>query len=205
MSREILAFETRDNAQLMVDCRELGYLNDAWVMLDCTYGLGKFWTKWMPTQLVYSDISPPEPSGCLKEDFTNLSWGDNVFAATIFDPPYKLNGTSTGRGPSAADERYGVTEYKSVEERHMLMRWGLVECIRVTKPGGYILAKCQDQVASGRVHWQTAMLINTAIHHDAKLVDMLFVPGHRKQPDRGQQHARRNYSSLLVFRKDRRR
>jgi hypothetical protein len=204
VSREILAFEARDNAQLMLDCETLGYLDKSWLVLDCTYGLGAFWRDlWLP-KLIRHGIGPHE-DGHYDDgvSFTQLPEADDTFDATVFDPPYKLNGMSTGRGPSAADARFGVTSYMPVEERHALMRNGLVECIRVTKPGGYILAKCQDQVASGRVHWQTSML--AAMAKETTLVDMLFVPGHRKQPDRGQQHARRNYSTLLVFRKDRQR
>lgn len=84
-----------------------------------------------------------------------------------------------------------------------MIRDGITECLRVLKPGGHLLLKCQDQVNGGKVRWQT---IEFAGHAEqagpAVLVDMLHMLGGRPQPEgRSQQHARRNMSTLLVLRK----
>ena len=118
----------------------------------------------------------------------------DTFEAITFDPPYKLNGT-----PSDPDERYGVNVKASISDRHQLMADGLDECARVLARRGMLLVKCQDQVASGRVHWQTHTMTDRAEAHGLRLVDaflMLTTP----RPQRSQVHARRNYSTMLVFR-----
>lgn len=102
---------------------------------------------------------------------------------------------------AAVDERYGVDAYASREDRHDLIRAGMKECTRVLAPGGSLLVKCQDQVNGGRVRWQTIEFANYGVELGLELVDMLHMLGGRPQPPgRRQEHARRNYSTLLVFR-----
>lgn len=73
----------------------------------------------------------------------------------------------------------------------------------VLKPGGMLLVKCQDQVCSGKVRWQTIEFAGHAVELGSRLVDQLHLPSYRPQPaGRRQIHARRNYSTLLVLRKD---
>lgn len=182
----------RNNGELIVAAMTLGYLRDDWSVLDPTWGRGTFWTIWRPKHLVGSDLA----TGV---DFRHLPHDDATFDAVVFDPPYKLNGRPTDE----VDGRYGVGgSYTSAGERHKLMRDGLAECARVVRPRGYVLAKCQDQVNAGRVRWQTMMLWEHGIAHDLLLVDQLHYVGGRPQPEgRRQQHARRNYSTLMVFRK----
>jgi hypothetical protein len=247
---EIRAIGTRtDNAQLMADCAELGYLPES--VLDATYGTGRFWRDYHPGQLWRNDLDPESPAE-LHFDFRKLPFIDGKFAAVVFDPPYKLNGTSTGRGPSAADDGYGVGgEYSSVAAKMDLIYDGALECARVSSR--YLLVKCQDQVVSGNVVWQTSDITRCLewkfdpekglpVRTEWRLVDMLHVQGYRKQPesrkcptcggtgelwprpeDRDgraendepracpdcengriparQIHARRDYSTLLVFEK----
>ena len=79
---------------------------------------------------------------------------------------------------------------------------GIDECVRVLEPNGVLLVKCQDQVCSGRVRWQTREFVGVAERAGCDLVDMFQLGGHRPQPPgRRQMHARRNYSTLLVLRK----
>ena len=62
------------------------------------------------------------------------------------------------------------------------------------------MAKCMDQVCSGRVHWQTHMMAAHAEALGCRLVDSILVLGEREQPSgRRQVHVRRNYSTLLVL------
>jgi hypothetical protein len=195
--------ERTNNADLIADCHALGYLNDDDYTLDPTYGLGRFWTKWKPTWLVGSDLDPAKSMSGESVDFTDLPIDDKTFDAVVFDPPYKLNGTSTGKGPAASDEGYGVGgSYTTVADRHQLMLDGINEAVRVLKVGGRLLVKCQDQVCSGRVQWQTDMVTAYAIECGCVKVDALHVQSYRAQPEgRRQLHARRDYSTLLIFRK----
>jgi hypothetical protein len=194
-----------NNAEMIADMPKLGYLHQDWVTLDPTYGQGRFWTNFRPTYLVASDIDT-STLAFERWDFTDLPVDNDTYEAVVFDPPYKLNGTSTGKGSSALDAGYGVGgEYVTWRGRHELIRAGISECVRVLKPAQFLLVKCQDQVSSGAVRWQTREFSDHAESIGCRLVDMLHLPGHRQQPDRGQQHARRNYSTLLVFKKNGRR
>lgn len=194
----VLAADTyRSNAELIEACVELGYLKFEDNVLDTTYGRGVFWKNWIPKYLWTNDLYTEQASW--HEDFRSMGWSNGSFDVVVFDPPYKLNGRSDG---SEVDERYGVHKYARWQDRMALIKDGIHECLRVVKPGGYLLLKCQDQVCSGKVRWQTRDFADVAEAHGAELDDHLLMLGHRPQPaGRRQVHARRNYSSLLVFKK----
>lgn len=199
-STPIMAFEpTRtDNAQLMVDCRELGYLSDEDLILDPTWGKGRFWTKWHPKGLIGTDLNPKKSPAGLPIDFTALPYADRLFDAVVFDPPYKLNGTPS----EGMDEDYGVDEPTRWQDRMALCIAGIEECARVSSDR--LLVKCMDQVCSGRVRWQTTIFAEAGSEHGFRLVDELHVRSYREQPSKRRQvHARRNLSTLLVMRRAR--
>jgi hypothetical protein len=198
---DILAISTaRTNAELIVQCHNLGYLGDDMVTLDPTFGLGRFWTLWKPTHLAAYDLEPAKSPTGWPMDFTDLPWRTPTFDAVVFDPPYKLNGTG---GSHPSDAGYGVaTRGIRWQERHDLIYAGIDECVRVLKPAGTLLIKCQDQVVSGSVRWQTRLFADRAESGGCQLVDMLHLTGRRPQPEgRRQVHARRNYSTLLILKK----
>lgn len=196
----------RNNAELIAACARLGYLTDDGPTWDGTYGLGRFWTLWQPRHLCRTDADPRRSPDCLGGlDATASGWIDAAWRHVVLDPPYKLNGTSTGRGGAACDDDYGVGgPYTTVQGRLDLMAAMLTEAARVLAPKGTLLYKCQDQVVSGRVVWQTHLMAAHAATVGLRLVDQLHLVSYRAQPPgRRQLHARRNYSTLLVFRKDR--
>jgi hypothetical protein len=194
----VLAFdpERRTNAQAIADCVTLGYLRVADRVLDATYGLGRFWTTFRPPYLAMNDIDPER--GNMHYDFTSLPFDARSWDTVVFDPPYKLNGTPSGGGPASSDVDYGVERYTRWQDRHALIREGIVECARVADRT--LLIKCQDQVSSGKVRWQTMTFTEQAISCGFELVDELHVYGYRAQPPgRRQVHAARNVSTLLVL------
>lgn len=187
----------KSNAELIADVARLGYIEGT--VLDPTFGEGTFWKAWRPDNLCATDAvphkSPSVPAGV---DFRRMPWADDAFRTVVFDPPYKLNGTPD----EAVDARYGVDVPASWMERHQLIRDGIVECLRVLTPGGWFLLKCQDQVCSGAIRWQTFEFAQHAAMHGAYLWDRFDLLGYRPQPGgRRQVHAHRAYSTLLVFKK----
>lgn len=177
------------NAVLIKDCARLGYLEGR--VLDVTYGKGRWWTVWRPDDLTTHDL---KTDGV---DFRELPHPNKSFDAIAFDPPYKLNGTPTVK----VDEPYGVDVVSTRQERHQLIRDGMKECDRVLAPQGHLLLKCQDQVSGGKVRWQTHEFAAYGESLGLRLVDSLLMLAHRAQPDGVRQvHARRNYSTLLIFR-----
>lgn len=186
----------RTNAELIArEVVPLGYLREEDRVLDPTYGLGNWWTKWRPAELVGTDLNPKKTQGPVV-DFTALPFPDDSFDVVAFDPPYRLNGTPDLED---FDEGYGIEKRSTPDERMGLAADGLVESLRVAKR--HVLMKCQDQVVSGKVRWQTFEFHEVAMSHGARLVDHLILKTNpRKQPaGRRQVHARRNYSSMLVF------
>lgn len=196
----VMAIGGQSNADLIEACHQLGYIKDSDSVLDPTYGLGRWWAKWEPERLACTDINGDRvESGC-SIDFRDLVFKDDEFDVVAFDPPYKLNGTG---GSHASDEAYGVDgSYRSWQSKHALIRDGMTECTRVLKRGGILLVKMQDQVCSGHVRWQTKEFWLHASTIGLDLIDELLLPSYRAQPEgRSQRHARRNYSTLQVYRK----
>lgn len=196
--------EAKNNAELIVECVDLGYLHADWHTLDPTYGLGRFWSKWQPTNFRRHDLDPQRaPDGPMDFRLLFNHYDAATFHAVVFDPPYKLNGTG---GSHPSDEAYGVaTQGIPWQARMLLCTDGIYQCARVLKPGGYLLVKCQDQVCSGKVRWQTLEFAHYARSlsiYPCELVDMLHLASYRPQPQgRRQVHARRNYSTMLVLRR----
>lgn len=188
------------NGHLIADVARLGYLRHEWRTLDPTYGYGVWWSVWRPRMLVGHDANPAKaPDGAL--DFRDLPYPRAAFDAVAFDPPYKLNGTPDDTD-GGQDERFGVDERASVAERMALIRDGMTEQARVLTRRGMLLVKCQDQVVSGRIYWQTDELTALADELGFDKVDRFdLLGGGRPQPgDRGQKHAYYRPSTLLVFR-----
>jgi hypothetical protein len=189
----------RSNAYLIADCARLGYLREEWTILEPTYGYGTFWKVWHPPHLIGCDLDQSKSPDGRSIDFTKLPWPDRYFDAVVFDPPYKLNGNPSDT--DGADERFGVDRYTGWRDRMDLIRRGLTECERVLGDG-YLLLKCQDQVCSGKVRWQTVDFTNHARSIGLGLVDRFDLLRYRAQPaGRRQVHARRNTSTLLVFKR----
>lgn len=186
--------ERRTNGELIADVAKLGYLDGS--VLDCTYGLGRFWTEWMPERLTATDGNPAKsPSVAGGVDFTDMPFGDDEFDAVVFDPPYRLNGTPDQN----YDAGYGIATPTRWQDRMATIGRGVGECCRVARR--HVLVKCQAQVVSGRVVWQDVEIVMAAAVVGWRLVDRFdLVTPQRPQPaGRRQVHARRNHSTLLVL------
>lgn len=181
------------NGHLIADVARLHDLGSS--ILDATYGRGGFWTEHRPKGLVSNDIDAMTYADH-HYDFRSLFWPDQTFDTVVFDPPYKLSGT-----PALGDfdGRYGLNVPSRWQDRMALIRDGARECARVAR--SLLLVKCQDQVVSGRVRWQTLMVANDLSERGWDLIDRFdMLGGSMPQPHgRRQAHARGRGSTLLVF------
>lgn len=192
------------NGDLIADVAKL-YIGADDHVLDATYGRGLWWTKYRPIGLTTNDIVAGRAD--FAYDFRDLhaGWG-SAFDVVAYDPPYVcVGGRDTSTIPDFHD-RYGLTTApKSPRDLQKLMDHGLTEMVRVTRPGGLILMKCQDYVSSGKLWPGTYWSQEWARVLQLELVDRFeHIGGARPQPpNRRQVHARRNLSTLFVFRKSR--
>lgn len=197
----VLAADTwRTNGHLVADIARLGYLKADDHVLDPTFGRGLWWTVWQPKHLTVHDLRIDGT------DFRDLPYDDATFDAVAFDPPYvSVGGRKTTTIPDMHD-RFGLTDAPTrpagVQE---LINTGLTETTRVLKPKGVLLVKCQDYVSSGKLWPGTHLTLNHAFTLNLNLIDRLEHIGRpRPQPaGRRQVHARRNLSTMLVFRRTR--
>lgn len=196
----------KNNAELIADCAKLGYLHKDWFTFDPTYGRGLWWKTWQPNVLHTSD------------DFRAV-WGvfdfrcvpaiDGIFDAITFDPPYIAQGGRRTVGAGADDfvDRFGLDDCPATPALlQELINDGLTEMVRLLKPGGFLLCKNKDYISSGHLWPGTHHTPNHALGLSLEYVDRLEHIGRTgPQSQTRQVHARRNLSTLFVFRKARRR
>jgi hypothetical protein len=118
-----------------------------------------------------------------------------------------IQGMHTRFGMNATHDD-GSALFSTPAELQQIIDDGMTEMVRVVKPRGIILAKCQDYIWSGRL-WEGATLTRQhAVSLGCEVVDRLdMVTSPRPQPStnrdgtpRRQVHARRNLSTLWVLR-----
>lgn len=196
------------NAELIADVARL-YIDDQAAVLDPTYERGTWWNVWRPQNLTALHRSVDGT------DFRHLTAADHTWDVAAYDPPYVCPG---GRRTSTLDgfhDRYGMAEgghtdpmFTSPAELQQIINDGLTEMVRVVKPTGLVLVKCQDYISSGRLWIGTHHTLTHGLALGCELVDRFeMITSPRPQPTanrdgspRRQVHARRNLSTLLVLR-----
>ncbi len=190
----VLAFDYwHSNGDLIADVARLGDLKWDWKILDATYGRGGFWSVWWPQHLFRCDLNEEE----FIADFRALPFRDRSFDAVVFDPPYKLTGTPA---TPDMDERYGTGVPERWQDRMELIRDGAKECARASDR--MLLVKCQDQVVSSKIRWQTRWVADTVEPLGFGLKHRFDFHSYREQPNeenRTQRNPRSCSSQLLVF------
>lgn len=149
------------NADMIVDIVELGYIKPDDIVVDLTYGRGLWWSKYRPAALTanldsdaaFSDADLSLLGGSwLSRDFRDLGMAflSDFYDVAVFDPPYvAMGGRETSGLPDFMD-RFGLKDAAVTPELLQAdNELGLREAMRVTKPGGLILAKCAPYISSG--------------------------------------------------------
>jgi hypothetical protein len=172
-------------------------------VMDCTYGEGKWWTRYRPADLVAHDFYKLDGVS-----FTALPEPDGTYDAVVFDPPYIPQGgvdKSTRREASFLG-RFGIDQSRSEDELWSMIGAGLADTSRVLKRSGYLLVKCMDYVNGGGLTLGHRRVLDAAddlqLHcHDLIIHHTGSGPGGHNifTPKR----ARRHHSYLLVFTKER--
>lgn len=204
----------KSNAEIIEACVALRFLKPTDLILDPTYGGGKWWKTWQPSgigDLVKHDLKLDGT------DFRNTDYEDEQFDVCAYDPPYVSVGGRATTTIREMYEAYGLTGAPtSPEKLQALINDGLDEMWRVLKPGGYCLVKCMNYISSGKYHPGIVLTTNHALSLGFEMVDQ-FVhvkksggpqPGNRTRAGKNgkrvkskQKHSRNNYSVLIVLRK----
>ena len=194
---------SRRNGPLIAAVAKL-WIDPEDVVLDVTYGRGRFWTDFTPGTLLTHDIALDGV------DFRKLPEADNSVDVVAFDPPYvSTGGRRTSTIPDFND-RYGLTDApKSPLETSQLMAEGIAECARVLKRGGRLLVKVSDYISSGKYHIGQHYALSAGLAEGLEVADcFIHYSGTGPQPTenldgtpRKQVHSRRAHSFLIVFKK----
>lgn len=171
---------------------------------DVTYGKGVFWRK--------VDISRFEfyPTDILTgTDCRNLPYDDGFLDCLVLDPPYMHTPGGTAHSNHQNYEEYyqnnAANSDKKYHEAVLDLYFKAVrEAVRVLKKKGILIVKCQDEVCANKQRLTHVEIINEAASCGF-LVEDLFVVTRNNKPGvsrmKKQNHARKNHSYFLVFRK----
>lgn len=181
------------------------YVPPGSTVADVTYGKGVFWKK--VEKGTYKIRATDLKTGV---DCRKLPYEDASIDCVVFDPPYMHTPGGTAHQNHQNFESYyhnNGTENPIVKYHEAVLDLyfkGSAEAYRVLKPNGTLIIKCQDEVCANRQRLTHVEIINEL---DAKgyFVEDLFVLVRTNRPGVSrilkQNHARKNHSYFLVFRK----
>jgi hypothetical protein len=200
----IFSAATGTNADLFPSILAL-YVPHGSSVADVTFGKGVFWqnVRTDSYQLFKSDLK----QGI---DARALPYEDGYLDCVVFDPPYMHTPGGTAHEGHQNFEAYyknngangtGKKYHEAVLD--LYFRSG-VEAWRVLRNGGVYIVKCQDEVCACRQRLTHVEIINH-LTTEMFIVEDLFVLLRNGKPGVSrllrQQHARKNHSYFLVFRK----
>jgi len=194
-----------ENAELFPQVLEL-HVPRGSTVADITFGRGVFWRNVAPDayRLLATDLG----TGV---DCRALPYDDNSVDCVVFDPPYMHTPGGTAHSGHQNYEGYyrnnSIThpDRKYHEAVLDLYFAGAREAHRVLKPKGILIVKCQDEVCANKQRLTHVEVINELATMGFATED-LFVLVRKNRPGVSrilrQNHARKNHSYFIVFRKN---
>lgn len=194
------------NAEMFPSILEL-YVPKGGVVADVTYGKGAFWRDVPRTdyELRATDLR----TGV---DCRALPYSDGSLDCVVLDPPYMHTPGGTaheghqnfeGYYRNNASETSGPKYHEAVLD--LYYRAGN-EARRVLRDGGILIVKCQDEVCAGKQRLTHVEIVVEYARYGFVAEDC-FVLMRTNRPGVSrilkQQHARKNHSYFMVFRKKR--
>lgn len=167
------------------------------LVLDATYGRGRFWTEYRPPHLIPHDL---KLDGV---DFRHLPEADHAITIEILDPPYVSPGgrkTSTIKKFHAG---YGTDDVpRTVAETRDMIQGGIKEASRVLRPGGFLLLKSMDYVSGGKLRPERIGFVTFAQSLGFTLADTFLLIGspRAQPPHQRQEHSAGKPSYLDILR-----
>jgi len=172
---------------------------------DVTYGRGVFWRGLPADEYVVRASDLKTGVDCRELPYPNES-----IDCVVFDPPYMHTPGGTAHHGHQNFENYYQNNNASHQEKKYheavldLYFTGACEALRVLRPAGVYIVKCQDEVCANKQRLTHVEIINELCRMGF-IVEDLFVLVRRNKPGVSrilvQRHARKNHSYFLVFRK----
>jgi hypothetical protein len=192
----ILTAKAGKNSDLFPGILKL-YVPEGGRVVDVTYGRGWFWKGVTGYEVVGVDLAGINAS--VRANSRQLPFPPNCFDAVVIDPPY-AQGSTTQR--TVFQSEYQLGSVRGVEDTLDLYYDMVVEAVRVLKPLGVCIVKCQDMVNSGVQNWMHIEIFNFALQLGMVAEDffVLVNPNKPVMRHKYQHHARKNCSYFWVFR-----
>ena len=179
------------------------------VIADVTWGKGVFWQK--VNRARYTVHATDLQTGV---DCRNLPYDSSSLDCVVLDPPYMegLFRKDTEHLAGAGTHRTFREHYSNGEATNGGPKWHDAvldlyfkagrEALRVLRPNGVLIVKCQDEVSANRQRLSHVEIINEYESMGYYTKD-LFVVMRTNQPGvsrlKKQVHARKNHSYFIVF------
>jgi DNA methylase len=199
----VFSASTGTNDEVLPEVLSL-YVPPGSKIADVTFGQGVFWKK------VEKNAYKVHPSDIKNGiDCRALPYDAASFDCVVFDPPYMHTPGGTAHQNHQNFELYYVNNAANSDKKYHeavldLYFRGAKEAHRVLRPGGILIAKCQDEVCANKQRLTHVEVINE-LATMGFIVEDLFVVVRRNKPGVSrilkQVHARKNHSYFLVFRK----
>lgn len=168
------------------------------VIVDPTYGRGVFYKNvdLRRHTTVFTDLGSGGPR------LEALPYENDSADAFVLDPPYLNGGVAPKTSLNKCYKNPGHNSYQAV--LRMYLR-GSLEAHRVLRQRGVLIVKCQPCVADHRQYPIHAHLTMTLPLFGLEIIDEFLLISNQVPIMRHarQQHARKNHSYFLVFKKTR--
>jgi len=182
------------------------YVPKGSTVADVTYGKGVFWKKVEKGDYEVKATDLKNGIDCSK-----LPYAAGSIDCVVFDPPYMHTPGGTAHQNHQNFENY----YANNDAEHTTRKYheavldlyfrGAMEALRVLKPNGIFIVKCQDEVCANKQRLTHVEIVNELTSTNGFIVEDLFVLVRTSRPGVSrilkQNHARKNHSYFLVFRK----
>jgi hypothetical protein len=206
----VVSAHLSDNSEVFPQLMDL-HVEKGSTVADITYGLGVFWRKIGRTKykVLASDLK-------IGQCWKSLPYESGSVDAVVFDPPYmeglyrKTKEAMAGSGSHTAFQNAysdgSLTPGSSERKYHdaVLAAYLSVmpEVLRILRPAGKFIVKCQDEVSANRQKLTHVELI-WAYEKMGFYCKDIFIVVRRNAPVISrlikQKHARKNHSYFLVF------
>lgn len=191
------------NDEIFPDILKL-YVAEGSTIADVTFGRGVFWKK--VDREKYNLLATDIKDGT---DCRDLPYEDESIDVVVFDPPYMHTPGGTAHKGHQNFENYYANNQAQKPGRHKyhdavleLYFQAADEALRVLKPNGIYVVKCQDEVCANQQRLTHVEIINE-LEPKGFVTEDLFVVTRRNKPGvsrvKKQVHARKNHSYFLVF------